>query len=99
MRGTHRGTEAEEGLCIGWTGGETDSWEEAVRSGRWRTRQQLWDLSPGPTSAPSRLSCLSVLLFQGQDRWLSPLADLVCSLLAKEPLLEDVVESVDGAKL
>lgn len=25
--GTHRGTEAEEGLCIGWTGGETQTAE------------------------------------------------------------------------
>lgn len=77
----------------------TDSRGQAVRSGRWRSRQQFRDLNPGHASAPSRLSCLSVLLFQGQDLWLSPLADLVCSLLAKEPLLEDVVESVDGAQL
>lgn len=29
----------------------------------------------------------------------SPLADLICSLLAKEPLLEDVVEGVDCTQL
>lgn len=67
------GAQAALGLCVGWTGGgkqlggcdrvqvrevEAKAGAEAVGSGRWRSRQQLRDLSPGPAGAPDRLPCL-----------------------------------------
>lgn len=78
---------------------EAKAGAEVLRSSRWesrwKSRQQLLDLSPWPPIGVP----LGALLFQGQGQWQSPLADFVGSFLAKELLLEDVVESVNGTQL